>query len=93
LLRQILINSYLVRREWQTKRGAEKKPEANAWADRTEKRISKDQYVWLKSAIENWRNVQQSLKLMENISLTMLFKTVPDTHRRKPLSKKVMGIN
>jgi hypothetical protein len=55
--------------------------------------LSKDQYVWLKSAIENWRKVQQSLKLMENISLTMLFKTVTDTHRRKPLSKKVMGIN
>jgi len=54
--------------------------------------LSKDQYVWLKSAIENWRKVQLSLKLMENISLTMLFKTVPDTHRRKPLSKKVMGI-
>ena len=55
--------------------------------------LSKDQYVWLKSAIENWRNVQQSLKLMERLSLTMLFKTVPDTRRRKPLSKKVIGIN
>lgn len=55
--------------------------------------LSKEQYVWLKQAITNWRKLQVVLKRMEKLSLTMLFNTVPDTHRRKPLTKKVMGIN
>lgn len=55
--------------------------------------LSKEQYLWLKKAIDNWRELQGIMKRMEKISLTMLFKTMPDTHRRKPLSKKVMGIN
>jgi len=55
--------------------------------------LSKEQYLWLKEAIENWHEVQNIMKRMEKLSLTTLFETVPDTHRRKPLSKKVMGIN
>ena len=55
--------------------------------------LSKEQYEWLKQAIENWRNLQAVMKRMEKLSLTILFKTVPDTKRRKPLSKKVMGVN
>ena len=55
--------------------------------------LSKDQYVWLKKAITNWRDVQKIMKRMEKLSLTTLFKTVTDTHRRKPLSKNVMGLN
>jgi hypothetical protein len=55
--------------------------------------LSKEQYEWLKKAIENWRTVQAAMKRMEKLSLTMLFKTIPDTRRRKPLSKKVMGLN
>jgi hypothetical protein len=55
--------------------------------------LSKEQYLWLAKAIDNWRHVQQILKSMEKLSLTMLFNTVPDAHRRKPLSKKVMGTN
>ena len=54
--------------------------------------LSKDQYIWLKAAIENWRNLHSIMKRMEKLSLTMLFKTIPDTHRRKPLSRNVMGI-
>jgi hypothetical protein len=55
--------------------------------------LSKEQYVWLKKAIANWRDVQKIMKRMEKLSLTTLFKTVPDTHRRKPLSKNIMGLN
>ncbi|MEI6516646.1 MAG: DUF6788 family protein [bacterium] len=55
--------------------------------------LSKEQYQWLKGAIDNWRILQQNLKTMEKLSRLILFKTVPDTHRRKPLSKNVMGIN
>ena len=49
--------------------------------------------MWLKEAIKNWRTVMEIMKRMEKLSLTVLFKTVPDTHRRKPLTKKVMGTN
>ena len=55
--------------------------------------LSKEQYLWIKKAIENWHDVQEILKRMEKLSLTTLFKTMPDTHRRKPLSRKVMGLN
>jgi hypothetical protein len=55
--------------------------------------LSKEQYLWITKAIDNWHTVQQNLKSMEKLSLTMLFKTVPDAPRRKPLSKKVMGTN
>jgi len=41
--------------------------------------ISKEQYIWLKEAIENWRKIQDVMKRMENLSLTTLFKTIPDT--------------
>ena len=55
--------------------------------------LSKEQFQWLKEAIENWHAVKVIIKRMEQLSLTMLFKTMPDTCRRKPLSKRVMGIN
>jgi len=55
--------------------------------------LSKEQYHWLKEAIENWRAAQKIIKRMEQLSRMMLFHTIPDTNRRKPLSKKVMGIN
>ena len=55
--------------------------------------LSKEQYQWMKEAIENWRTTQKLIKRMEQLSRMMLFHTMPDTNRRKPLSKKVMGIN
>jgi coenzyme F420-reducing hydrogenase gamma subunit len=55
--------------------------------------LSKEQFLWITKAIANWRNAQEILKSMEQLSLTMLFKTLPDATRRKPLSKKVMGTN
>lgn len=55
--------------------------------------LSKEQYEWMEQSIANWREVQGILKRMEQISRTVMLHTVPDTHRRKPLSKKVMGLN
>ena len=55
--------------------------------------LSQEQYIWLKEAIENWRTIQSIMKRMEKLSLTTLFKTIPDTRRRKPLTKKAMGLN
>ena len=54
--------------------------------------LSKEQYQWMKEAIANWREVQETLRRMEQLSRQILFQTIPGTSRRKPLSKKVMGL-
>jgi hypothetical protein len=54
--------------------------------------LSKEQYEWLAAAIANWRTVQATLKAMQQLSRGVLFTTLPDTQRRKRLSKKVLGI-
>jgi hypothetical protein len=55
--------------------------------------LSKEQYQAMQTAIGNWRNVQQTLARMEQISRLVIFRTVPDTRRRKPLTKQVLGLN
>ncbi len=55
--------------------------------------LSKEQYRWMKKAIANWQNTQATLLRMEQLSRLMMFTTLPDTRRRKPLSATVMGIN
>lgn len=54
--------------------------------------LSKEQYEWLKEAIANWRQVQQTLKAMQRLSRQVLFATVPHPRRRKRLGKKVLGL-
>ena len=54
--------------------------------------LSKEQYAWLAAAIANWRTVQTTLKAMQQLSRSVLFTTLPDTQRRKRLSKKILGI-
>lgn len=54
--------------------------------------LSKEQYQWLKAAIENWKSLQKLLKEMQQLSRTELFNTVPEPARRKRLPKKVLGI-
>jgi len=54
--------------------------------------LSKEQYEWLKAAIANWRTMQAALRQMQRLSRQVLFTTVPDTQRRKPLSKKTLGL-
>jgi len=54
--------------------------------------LSQEQYLWLKEAIENWRTLQATLKEMQRLSREELFETVPEPKRRKPVSKKVLGI-
>jgi hypothetical protein len=54
--------------------------------------LSKQQYQWLKTAIENWRTVQETLKEMQKLSRQVLFATVPNPPRRKRLGKKVLGL-
>ena len=55
--------------------------------------LSKEQYLWMKKAIANWQELQKTLLRMEQLSRSVMFQTVPDTRRRKPLSPKVMGTN
>ena len=55
--------------------------------------LSKKQYLWMKKAIANWQKAHAILLRMEQMSRTIMFQTLPDTRRRKPLSKNVMGIN
>ena len=54
--------------------------------------LSKEQYEWLKQAIENWREVQDTIKQMQRISRQVLFGTVPSPPRRKRLGKRVLGL-
>ena len=44
-------------------------------------------------AIGNWKPVQRILKRMEVLTRQMIFGSLPDTRRRKPLTKRVMGLN
>src|SRR5713226_7800249 len=53
--------------------------------------LSKEQYEWLKSAIANWRAMQEIMKEMQKLSRQVLFTTVPDPPRRKCLGKRVLG--
>lgn len=54
--------------------------------------LSKEQFEWLKEAIDNWKALKKTLKQMQRLSREELFKTVPGTKRRKRLSNRVLGI-
>lgn len=53
--------------------------------------LSKEQFEWLRQAIANWRQMQQTIQQMQRLSREVLFSTVPHPPRRKRLTKKVMG--
>lgn len=53
--------------------------------------LSKEQYQWLKEAIENWKSLKRILKEMQLLSRQELFETVPGPKRRKQLTQKVLG--
>ena len=55
--------------------------------------LSKEQYAWMKAAIENLRQVQATLLRMEQISRTVLFQTVPEPSRRKVFTRRDLGLN
>ena len=54
--------------------------------------LSKEQYEALREAIEGWREVEATLKRMQQLTRLRIFGTLPDTRRRKHLSKKVLGL-
>lgn len=55
--------------------------------------LSHDQYLAMKQAIENWHQVQDLLAHMQGVSRQMIFGTLPEPHRRKRLTRKVLGLN
>jgi hypothetical protein len=54
--------------------------------------LSKEQFEWLREAIEHWRELQATLKEMQQMSRRVLFETVPHPPRRKKLGPKVLGL-
>lgn len=54
--------------------------------------LSADQFLALKTAVQNKRILWQTIQQMEKLSRQILFANLPDTRRRKRLGKKVLGI-
>ena len=54
--------------------------------------LSREQYVALKQAIENWHQLKATLERMEALSRQFIFQTLPNPPRRKRLTKKVLGL-
>jgi murein endopeptidase len=54
--------------------------------------LSQEQFQALRTAIQNRRKLQKTITQMEKLSRQILFKTLPDTRRHKPLPKKVLGL-
>ena len=55
--------------------------------------LSKEQFEWLKEAIQNQRDVLDVLSEMHKLTLDYMWKTIPSTSRRKRLTKRSLGIN
>ena len=53
--------------------------------------LSREQYLWLKQAIENWRMLQDTLQRLQRLSRQELFEVIPGPKRRKRLANKVLG--
>jgi hypothetical protein len=53
--------------------------------------LSPEQFQHLRKAIRNRRALSKTLTQLENLSRQILFSALPDTTRRKPLPKKVLG--
>jgi hypothetical protein len=55
--------------------------------------LSPPQYEAMKQAVANERELWKTIQEMERVSRRIIFASVPDTRRRKRLSKKVLGLN
>ena len=52
--------------------------------------LSPEQFQGIRKAVENRRRLAKTLTKMENLSRRILFSSLPDTRRRKPLNKNVL---
>jgi hypothetical protein len=55
--------------------------------------LSREQYLALKQAIENWRQLKDILGRMQALSRQIIFQFLPNPPRRKRLTKSVLGLN
>jgi hypothetical protein len=55
--------------------------------------LNREQFLVFRQAIQNRRTVAQILGEMEKLSRRILFATRPDTHRRKKLAPRALGLN
>lgn len=55
--------------------------------------LSQEQYTAMKAAVANQRQLMKTIRKMEQLSRQILFRGLPDTRRRKMLSKKSLGFN
>jgi hypothetical protein len=55
--------------------------------------LSPEQFLQLKQAVDNYRNLRQHLQAMERLSRQIIFEKAPHPARRKRLSPKVLGLN
>ena len=54
--------------------------------------LSEQQFEAMRQAIENWKKTKKIIKRMQQLSREEIFTTLPGTKRRKPLTKKVLGV-
>lgn len=54
--------------------------------------LSSEQFEALGHAIENRRRLEKTITQMEKLSRQILFQTLPDTARHKPLRKRNLGV-
>lgn len=55
--------------------------------------LSRQQFEALAKAIQNWRQVQRTLRKMQQLSRRVVFQSLPHPPRRKLLNHKVLGLN
>jgi hypothetical protein len=55
--------------------------------------LSKEQFLWLKAAIANQRELSKTLERMHRLTLAHMWKHLPSAARRKSLSNKTLGLN
>ena len=55
--------------------------------------LSAEQFLWLKEATTNQRKLWDILLQMQRQTVAYMWKNLPSTSRRKPLSKKTLGLN
>ena len=55
--------------------------------------LTQEQFVALREAVANRRKLTKLIGRMEGLSRQILFQAHPHPARRKPLSKKVLGLN
>ena len=55
--------------------------------------MAREQYEVMVSAIANWKKAKEFLRRMEQISRRIIFTTLPDTRRAKPLTGEVLSLS